>query len=258
MRSLYCLTKLYVLGSVRRQVHLATLFLGVILLMLPAYVNAFSLGVNAFERVSKDFALTLVNYFGVGMAILIASSSIPRDLENRSLYPILARPISRYTYVTAHFLSVLTVLTASFLFLGGCISLSVSALTKTPELTVFIAVFGIYLQSAVVAAVVLSISTVASPALAGTVGAFVFLVGSLPQAFIQFFLTEDRQSSFSANLASGIKSLLPNLTIFSLKDAVVHDLPLSPNYLVACAVYAVVWIAVCLTGATILFGRRDL
>lgn len=258
MRSLLNLTWLYVLGSIRRQVHLATLFLGVVLLMLPAYINAFSLGVNAFERVSKDFALTLVTYFGVGMAILIAASSIPRDLENRSLYPILVRPLSRYTYVTAHFLSALAVLAASFLFLGGCICLSISALTRTLELQVFVSIFGIFLQSAVVAAVVLAVSTVASPALAGTVGAFTFLVGSLPQAFIQFFLVEDRGSEFSANLAATLKSLLPNLTIFSLKDAVVHDIPLSPMYLLAITAYAVAWIAICLTSATILFGRRDL
>lgn len=258
MRSLLNLSKLYILGSVRRQVHLATLFLGVILLMLPAYINAFSLGVNAFERVSKDFALTLVTYFGVGMAILIASSSIPGDVENRSLYPILVRPISRYTYVTAHFLSAITVLAASFIFLGGCISLSVSALTKTLELKVFLSIFGIFLQSAVVAAVVLAISTVASPALSGTVGAFVFLVGSLPQAFIQFFLVEDRGSEFSANLAAVLKSVLPNLTIFSLKDAIVHNITVPPMYFLAMTTYAVVWIALCLTAATILFGRRDL
>lgn len=258
MRGLLSLTWLYLLGSIRRQVHLATLFLGVILLMLPAYINAFSLGVNAFERVSKDFALTLVTYFGVGMAILIASSSIPRDIENRSLYPILVRPLSRYVYVTAHFLSSLSVLAASFLFLGGCISLSLSALTKTLELSVFLAIFGVFLQSAVIAAVVLAVSTVASPALAGTVGAFTFLVGSLPQAFIQFFLVEDRGSEFSANLAAALKSLLPNLTVFALKDAVVHEVALSPIYLASISAYAAAWVAMCLALATILFGRRDL
>ena len=76
MTTVLRLSRLYFLGKVRQQVHLATLFLGVILFMLPAYVNAFSLGVHAFERISKDFGLTLIHYFGMGLSILLASSSI--------------------------------------------------------------------------------------------------------------------------------------------------------------------------------------
>ena len=131
------LTHLYFLGSVRRQVHLATLFLGAILFMLPAYINAFSLGINAFERVSKDFGLTLIGYFGIAMAILLASTSIPRDLENRSIYPVLARPVRRYQYLLAHYLALVALLACSYLFLGVCLSAAVSALTHELDLTLF-------------------------------------------------------------------------------------------------------------------------
>ena len=101
-------------------------------------------------------------------------------------------------------------------------------------------------------------STVASPALAGTVGAFVFLVGSLPGAFIRFFLVEDRDGSFAATIATALKSALPNLAVFSLKDAVVHSIPYSPLYLVASFFYALVWVLLALVVAGIFFGKRDL
>jgi ABC-type transport system involved in multi-copper enzyme maturation permease subunit len=226
--------------------------------MLPAYINAFSLGVNAFERVSKDFGLTLITYFGIGMAILLASSSVPRDLENRSLYPILARPVRRSQYILAHFLSLGALLAASLLFLGFCMSLAISAMTRTVDLTPFIAVFASYLQCCVVAAVCLTVSTVASPALAGTVGAFVFLVGSLPGAFVRFFLVEDRENQVAATMATVFKSLLPNLSVLSIKDPVVHSLQLNPAYLGGVFVYALLWIALLLSVASVLFGRRDL
>ena len=258
MRAILALTQLYFLGSVRRQVHLATLFLGVILLMLPAYINAFSLGVNAFERVSKDFGLTLINYFGVGMAILLASSSIPKDLESRSLYPILARPLNRSQYIVSHFLAVTMLLGCSFTFLGICSSISITAMTRTVDLSIFVAIFSSFLLSSVVSSICMAVSTVASPALAGTVGAFVFLVGSLPGAFIRFFLVEDRESQFSAGLATAFKSALPNLSVFSLKDPIVHQIAFHPAYLGAVTSYALVWVACALTAASILFGRRDL
>lgn len=258
MRQVLLLTQLYLLGSIRRQVHLATLFLGVILLMLPAYVNAFSLGVNAFERVSKDFGLTLIGYFGIAMAILLACSSIPKDIENRSLYPILARPIQRYQYVLAHFLALIAQLAYSFVFLGACLIVALAALTRTIDLLILVAVFSSFVQCCVVAAITMAASTVASPALAGTIGAFVFLVGSLPGAFVRFFLVEDRDGSYAATLATALKAALPNLSIFSLKDPVVHNIPFNPSYLAAVTVYGFVWIVLALVGATILFGRRDL
>ncbi len=258
MSTVWDLAKLYFLGKVRRQVHLATLFLSGLLLMLPAYVNAFSLGISAFERVSKDFGLTLIAYFGIGMAILLSSSAIPRDAETRALYPILARPLFRVHYILAHYLATVGLLAASFLFLGASLSLSLSLLAKTLDLSIFISIYASFLQSCVIAACCQMVSTVASPALAGTVGAFVFLVGSLPGAFIRFFLVEDRGSQFSAALATGLKAMVPNLSLYALKDPVVHELAIPAGYLTAVSYYAVIWVVVFITGASILFGRRDL
>ena len=258
MSQIYDMTKLYFLGSMRRQVHLATLFLGVLLFMLPAYINAFSLGINAFERVSKDFGLTMINYFGVGMAILLASSAIPKDIENRSLYPILARPVNRSGYILAHFLAVALLLAMSFTFLGLSLSVAISAMTRDLELAIFLPLFCSYILSCVIAAFCIAVSTVASPALAGTAGAFVFLVGSLPGAFIRFFLVEDRDSTFAVALATGFKSILPNLSVFALKDPIVHEIAFNPLYVPAVIAYGLQWIAIFLLFATILFGRRDL
>ena len=258
MNRTFAMTKLYFMGSMRRQVHLATLFLGVLLFMLPAYINAFSLGIDAFERVSKDFGLTMINYFGVGMAILLASSAIPKDIESRSLYPILARPVSRSGYIVAHFLAVAMLLALSFAFLGLSLCLSVSVMTKELEYAIFLPLFSSFLLSCVIASFCLAVSTVASPALAGTAGAFVFLVGSLPGAFIRFFLVEDRVSSFAVALATGLKSVLPNLSVFAMKDPIVHEIAFSPLYVPAIVVYGVQWISIFLLLAAILFGRRDL
>lgn len=258
MSHVYALSKLYFLGSLRRQAHLSTLFLGAILLVLPAYVNAFSLGVSAFERVSKDFGITLITYFGVGLTLLLASSSIPKDLENRSVYPILARPINRLEYVLGHLVAILALVALSLMFLGISLTISLSALSRTLDLKVFVALIALFGQLSIIAALTIAVSTVASPALAGTAGAFIYLIGSLPGAFIRFFLVEDRQSAFSSMLATALKAVLPNLSIFQLKDAVVHNVAYSGAYLPSISLYAVLWVLISLVLAAILFGRKDL
>lgn len=252
------LARLYLLGSMRKQVHLATLFLAVILIMLPAYINAFSLGLNSFQLVAKDFGLTLIGYFGIAMAIALGSSSIAKDRETRALYPILARPISRGAYLLAHYLALLVVLASSLFFLGLSFNLALAAMTRSFDFNVFIAIYGSWLQAAIVAAVCLVFSVKASPALAGTIGAATFLIGSLSSAFIQFFLVEDRGSTLSASLARMLKSIFPDLTVFALKDPMVHHLAIPAGYLLAISAYALIWITFLLVAGRLVFNRVDL
>ena len=258
MTAVLRLSRLYFLGKVRQQVHLATLFLGVILFMLPAYVNAFSLGVNAFEKISKDFGLTLIHYFGIGLSILLASSSIPNDIEKRSVYPILARPLNRSQYITAHYLATVAISAMSFFFLAGCLCLSMSALTKAWELNVFTVVFASFLQAAIVSAICIAFSTFAGSSLAATLGTVVFLLGSLPGALMRFFLAGKGGSNLMLIVATLLKATLPNLSIFALKEPILSGQALPSNYLGSLSAYAIGWIAFSILVATVLFNRRDL
>lgn len=258
MRVTLYLAKLYLLGSIRRQIHLATLFMAVILLMLPAYVNSFSLGLAAFDRVAKDFGLTLIGYFGVVMAIMLGSSSVPKELETRALYPILSRPVSRGGYLAAHFLALATILAGSLLFLGGSLSLSMAGMTRTFDGQILLGTYACYLQTLIIVSVCLAFSVRCSPALAGTIGAATYLVGSLSDAFIRFFLVEDRGSTFSAALATGLKSALPNLSLLNIKDPMVHGLPIPAGYLAAVSYYSLIWVVLLLLAARLAFQKVDL
>lgn len=258
MKTVFYLAKLYLLSNVRRQIHLATLFMAVILLMLPAYVNSFSLGLAAFDRVAKDFGLTAIGYFGVVMAIMLGSTSVPKELETRALYPILARPVSRGGYLTAHFLALAAILGGSLLFLGCSFSLAMAAMTKSFDPKILLGTYTCYLQTVVVAAVCLAFSVKCSPALAGTIGAASYLIGSLSDAFIRFFLVEDRGSAFSAALAKGLKAAIPNLSLFNIKDPMVHGLPIPPGYLLSISYYAIIWVVLMLLAARLAFQKVDL
>lgn len=258
MKTIWHLSRLYLLGSIRRQAHLATLFLGFILLMLPAYVNAFSLGLGAFEKVAKDFGILIVGYFGVVMAIVLGSSSVPKDRESRSLHPILARPVSRGAYLVAHYLSIILLLGASMFTLGACLLVSITSISKTFDPTLMVAIMATYMQACIVAAACLFFSTMASPALAGTAGAAIYLVGSLPETFIKFFLAEDRESASAVFVAKFFKTIFPNLSLYQVKDAVVHQMTVPDGYYAALVFYTAAWVAVFLMLANLIFRGKDL
>ncbi len=258
MTAVFWLARLYLLGSLRRQVHFATLFLAVVLFALPHYISAFSLGLNAFERVSKDFGLTLIGFFGVAMAVLLGSTSLPREVSTRALYPLLARPVTRGQFLAAHMLALVVLLAGSLLTLGCSLSLSLTLMTRDFDPALFLAVYGSFLEAVVVAAVCLTFSVKCSPALAGTIGGAVVVIGNMSGAFIRFFLVEDRDSVVSATLAKMVKALVPNLSLFSLKEPAVHDIAVAGGYHLAIGYYALIWVVLLLLLAQIGWRKADL
>lgn len=252
------LSRLYLLGSLRRQMHLAALLVALALLFLPSYVNAFSLGLNGFERVAKDFGLTGMSMFSVAMAVLLGCTTVQRDLTSRALYPLLARPLSRGSYLGGHYLALLYLLAGSLLLQSAALCAGLAWLTHKFDSSILLAAYGAFLQAAVLGAVCLAFSIRCSPPLAGTIGVATFLIGNLSGAFIRFFLVEDRDSVVSATLARGLKAIIPNLSLLDLKDPAVHHLSLPPGYLPAISYYTGIWVVLLLLLAQLVFRRLDL
>ena len=252
------LTKLNLLEAIRRQVHLITLFVGVGLLMLPPYINTLAMGLNAFERVSKDFGLTVVAYFGIAMALYMGSTGVPNDMERKTLHPLLARPLSRWQYLLAKYLAVVILLGISMMVLTSCLALSISSLSKEYDVRLYQAALGYWMESSLLCAVAMLFSIFASPALAGVAGVFVYLTGGLSNVFVETILMEDRQSTSAAWVANACKAIFPHFELFRIKDAVVHNLHVPPGYMLAAAGYALAWILLCLVLADIAFRRKEL
>ena len=83
MLSLLEIARVQLLENIRRQVHLITLFMAAGMLILPAYVNAFSMGLQAFGLVTKDFGLTAISYYGIAMALLLGCSTTDASTARR-------------------------------------------------------------------------------------------------------------------------------------------------------------------------------
>ena len=245
--------------SIRKQMHLITLFLGVLLLMLPSYVNAFSMGQAGFQRISKDAGLTLISYFGAIYALYFGSTAIPKDIERKTIYPLLARPVSRLSYILGQFLGITVLSAVSFAFLGLCLLGSLLLLAKDPEDPRFYwAIYSQFLECCVLLSACMFFSTRCSPALAGVLGTFVYIVGGLSETFIRFFIIEDRENVTGAAMVKAMKALLPNFQVFHIKMAVVHWIELPAYYMGAISLYALGWILLLLLLTELSFSKKDL
>jgi Cu-processing system permease protein len=247
------LTRLYLLASLRKQVHLATLVMAALLLLLPAYINTLSLGREVLQRVATDFGLTLISYFMVGMGLALGSLTVPAEVESRSLYPVLARPISRGIFLVAHLLAIAVMLLASVLLLGVCLMAALATMLKEVDPLFLLVLYGAYLQAVVAAALAMLFSIRLKPAASATLGVTLFLVGSFSSDLFALLL-----SWMPPLVAHLLKAVIPDFSAFAWKIAVVQGQSLPVGYVLAATLYGVGWVALALGAANHLFEEVDL
>ena len=64
-------------------------------------------------QVTKDIALGAINFFLSMLAIVATAQLLPRDLEDRVIYSVLAKPVRRFEYMLGKFFGVLGLLVIS-------------------------------------------------------------------------------------------------------------------------------------------------
>ncbi|MBM3464412.1 MAG: hypothetical protein FJX76_20140 [Armatimonadetes bacterium] len=248
--------RLTLLELSRRQLAWVTVFFAVVLAVIPQLIGAF--GMTGFERVSKDACLTLLGWFAIGIALLLAATAVPGDVERRTVYPLLARPMSRDQYLVGKFLGLAAWIAGSVMLCGAAIALGCGAISHALEARLLVGAALEALKACVLAAVTLLFATRTGPVAAGIAALAVYIIAGLSDAYVGFFLEGEGVLSLAAWLVRAVKTVLPDFEVFHLKNALVHDEPLRFGYLAALAAYGLAWISGCLLAAGLVFGRHDL
>ena len=105
------------LESVRRKDLWIIAILGMIIILAASLLGFF--GVRGLEVFVKDLAVTVLGLFSTIVAVLTASRQLPDEIRNRTLYPLLARPISRFDLLMGKFLGSVMATWIGFLSLAA-------------------------------------------------------------------------------------------------------------------------------------------
>jgi Cu-processing system permease protein len=113
----------------------------------------------------------------------------------------------------------------------------------------------IFVELMLVTAIALFFSTFSSPMLSAAFAFGFFIVGHFSTDLRNFDQVVD--SAAAVAVARGLYWILPNLSAFDIKAQVVHAQPVPMGYMAFTIGYAMLYIGVVLTIATLVFSRRD-
>lgn len=213
------------------------------------------LGPQAGAKIIADFGLGTIQLVAVLIAIVIASNDMPRELERRTLYVVLSKPIGRSSVVIGKSLGLFAAL-GLMMLLMGMVFYGMLLFVRLPLSPWFaVSILASALETFLIAGVALLFSLLTSSTLASLYTLVIFFLGHQTGVIRAF----GEQAGGAARLLTEvIYRVLPNLEALNLKnDAIYGIVPPTPQLLASFA-YGVAWIVALLGLSVLVFRRKEL
>jgi ABC-type transport system involved in multi-copper enzyme maturation permease subunit len=232
--------------------------IGFALLLSGAAIFVGQISIDIERLVVINLGLTAVSLFGVVIAIFIGIGLVSKEIEKRTLYTVLSRPVRRWEFIVGKFLGLAGTLAVNTFFMAigvfGAL-LYVAHKFSAPDMQILIALYFIILEFLIICSVALLFSSFSSPLLSAVFAFSLFLIGSFADDLRGFAgLTH----GFTRWFATGAAYLVPNFSALNVISAVAHQQSLSASLVLQNTAYALLYTVTALSGAVLIFDRRNL
>lgn len=228
------------------------------LLLSGAAILVGQISIEIEKLVVINLGLTAVSLFGVVIAIFIGIGLVSKEIEKRTLYTVLSRPVRRWQFIIGKFFGLAgTLVVNTFCMAIGVFAalFYVSHKFVRADALILVALYFIVLEFLIICALSLLFSSFSSPLLSAVFAFSLFVIGSFAQDLRNFAGMAHGVSRWAALAAS---YLLPNLSAFNIITSVAHEQPVAGQLIVQNTLYAIFYAAIALSGAVLIFEYRDL
>ncbi len=239
--------------AARDRLLIAALGAGAALLSATQMLAPLALGEGL--RLTVDLGLSGITFIGLALVLLVGTSMVGKEIDKRTIYNLLSRPVSRRSYLVGKWAGLAAALWIVALAMGAALVLLLLTRGQAGHIpSVIQAVYLAGLELSVVTAVAVLFSAVSTPALSALYTIGLFLVGQW-----SYDLRE-----FAARFPSGIRTmcemlaaLAPNLPVFNIRTLAADGTVAPALHLVIATVYAAAYCAGALALATAALETRD-
>lgn len=238
-----------------------------LLLMGASYVLG-QLTAGQDVKIIKDLGLAAISTFGLFIAIFIGIGLVSKEVERRSIYALLAKPVTRAQFITGKYTGLILTLTVNvtamtiglylvLAYIGWGATADMKAAWEAPVMdpALLKAVILITVELMLITAIAVFFSTFSTPLLSAALTFGLYVAGHFNADLKN--LDQVVTSRPTIWLARAAYHVLPDFSAFDVKTEVVHGLPVSAGYIVTTAAYGGLYIVALLVAATLIFSRRD-
>jgi ABC-type transport system involved in multi-copper enzyme maturation permease subunit len=229
-----------------------------VLLLTGAAVFIGELSDGQERKIIVDLGLSAMMLFGVFIAIFVGVGLVYKEIERRTVYAIFAKPVGRGEFLVGKYLGLCLTLLVNVIVMGAGVSLALLYVSRGWDrlaLTIWPAILLIYVELMILTGVALLFSCFSSPALSALLTFFVFIIGHFSADLKA--LANSMGNTGARWLFRSIYYLLPNLSNLAFITPAAHGQMPNAAFAGASILYALIYIAVTLAAATLIFSRRN-
>lgn len=282
---IYAITANTLTELARQRVFYVLLIFGLLLIGSSAFMARFTFQQEF--QILKDVSLGAISIFSSLLAIAATARLIPQDIEDRTLYTILAKPVPRFEYLLGKLLGVLCLLAISVALMSALFAAvlywrqqavlneTVRQLSGLPheqvtdalnairesgiKIDIFAGVGVIFLKSCLLAALTLFVSTLATANIFTIVVVVaVYFIGHLQATAREYWLTQQSAGWFAKAFLATIALIFPDLQAFNLVDEIVAGVAIPFVLFAKIVSLGVFYIVIYTLAATFVFYGKEL
>lgn len=286
---IWSITKATVADAMRKKVLQIFLVVAIGLIALSlAFSQTLSFstqqGIASDLMMLKSFGLGLMAIAGMFISLVLGVSLIPQEIERRTIYTILAKPVKRYEFIIGKLLGAILTLAISIGLMGivfvatvmikasgaeqSVVSATAAAQGLDPESVARVQIFDantvlsvvmIFLQFMVLSSVVVLFSVFLTPTVNFFMGAGVYAIGVM-SSVTEGLATAENAGLFVKGFYKVVNSVLPKFDYFNATNQLLHPETQVANmwkHTGLVSVYALLYVLAAMTLAVILFQRKE-
>lgn len=225
------------------------------LLLIGASVLLGTLTIGEQARIINDVGLAAINLVGIIIAIFVGIGLVTKEIDRRTIYTILARPITRTQFVLGKY--------CGLVFIGGLnIAIMFAMFLSTIWLSgnvvsgaLFQAVELMLVEVLLVTAIAMFFSTFSSPTLSAIMTLGFYVIGHLTGDLKG--IAARTKNPLTESIMTVLYYVCPNLEWLNIKGQAASGVPVSVEYQLAATAYGLLYAGLLLFGACRIFERRD-
>ena len=242
--------------AVRDRVLYNLILFVLLLLAIAPLFGQISIGLERIILI--NVGLSAMSLFGIVIAILVGIGLVSREIDKKTLYTILSRPVRRWEFITGKYCGLVMTLTVNAVMMatGFYLALLITGHGwKAADAQLLIPIYFIILQFFIMTAITLLFSAFTTPVFSAIFAFSLFVIGTFSEDLRNFAaLTQ----GFTKWLVTATAYLVPNFSSLNVISQAAHDVPVEGRLVVFNTLYALFYSIAAIAAAVVIFERRNL
>ena len=229
-----------------------------VLILVAASVFVSDLSLDMESQFTAALGLSAMVVFGALIAIFIGVGLVYKEIDKRTIYSLLSKPVHRHEFILGKYAGLcLTLLinTAVMVLATELALLYVNGKFVQLQTAVLAASLLIYLELVLLVAVALMFSSFSTPMLAALFSFAIYVIGHFSKDLLAMAALSS--SAMTRALLTTLYYLLPNLSNFGYITEASHGRMVPLGMAISAVVYAIVYIGILLSAAVLIFQKRN-